>query len=572
MVLAQLVSVSFAVALFQLALAFRDLPDGTLLQSAALRNGIDKSNGRILDVVEVEEQEEHSTTRTRTTRTQYSLEPPSSYPTLASRVLLWSLTLLSALSLFSRPTTSSKVLLLHSIPLILTLGRNHLHGLENLFEHLFLKPGKGDPQEEAIHASNAKVKSLLIPSRLFMVHAVAATLLKARTSLEILRIVWKHADIYDIRQVGSLTLAWKMLYPEAYHSHPAQTYMSNDVALLGIITALFILTDAPQIQRSLPHLCRGITSGRGYKMLKPWKVEALFLVLVIPVIGPSAAFGYWASLREQEIEIAEQADEGRYRSLAQNGEGLVVTVEEEVVTTLQQPSSSSSSSQTKGGGRGGKKRTENGKKTIKTSLFLGSGGHTTELLLLLSHLDAKRYTPRIYLVSSGDRFSKDKAEQLEETWGEGRGEWEVVEIPRAREVHQDWLTVPFSTLRSFWTCWKVTRPISSSTKEPFSDLLLMNGPGTCIPILFALHLHAFLLNPLYYLFFWKESNREEERIRPRTIYVESFARVKTLSLTARILKRGGMVDRFVRQWAVDEEGKDEDEDRRAERLSRNWLV
>ena len=45
MVLAQLVSVSFAVALFQLALAFRDLPDGTLLQSAALRNGIDKQLG-----------------------------------------------------------------------------------------------------------------------------------------------------------------------------------------------------------------------------------------------------------------------------------------------------------------------------------------------------------------------------------------------------------------------------------------------------------------------------------------------------------------------------------------------
>ncbi len=55
--------------------------------------------------------------------------------------------------------------------------------------------------------------------------------------------------------------------------------------------------------------------------------------------------------------------------------------------------------------------------TQTVGVFLGSGGHTTELLQLVSALPTKRYIQRIYLVSSGDRFSLDKAKDLERKLG-----------------------------------------------------------------------------------------------------------------------------------------------------------
>ena len=51
--------------------------------------------------------------------------------------------------------------------------------------------------------------------------------------------------------------------------------------------------------------------------------------------------------------------------------------------------------------------------TCRTVVFLGSGGHTGEMLRLLCGMDLARYSPRTYLISSGDSLSLAKVSELE---------------------------------------------------------------------------------------------------------------------------------------------------------------
>ena len=107
---------------------------------------------------------------------------------------------------------------------------------------------------------------------------------------------------------------------------------------------------------------------------------------------------------------------------------------------------------------------------IKTLVVLGSGGHTTEMLQLLSHLDPRLYTPLIYIVADTDDTSERRFQALG-----GRQPDVVLTIPRSREVGQSYVSSIGSTLYSlvvaFWLVLQV-RP----------NLLLCNGPGTCLPV------------------------------------------------------------------------------------------
>jgi beta-1,4-N-acetylglucosaminyltransferase len=77
-------------------------------------------------------------------------------------------------------------------------------------------------------------------------------------------------------------------------------------------------------------------------------------------------------------------------------------------------------------------------------------------------------------------------------------------------------------------------------RQPFVDLLILNGPGTCV-ILCA----AILLNRVSSRFLEKHAciilirdlcpNQLIGLPSPRVMYVESFARVKTLSLSGKLL-------------------------------------
>lgn len=127
---------------------------------------------------------------------------------------------------------------------------------------------------------------------------------------------------------------------------------------------------------------------------------------------------------------------------------------------------------------------------VRTTTY--AGGHTTELLALLSTLPESEYEPFVYMVSSGDTFSLAKAQAFEETW---RGSPKLVahplqalEIPRARSVGQGWLTTPFTLVWSFLFCILHIgiAPLVSywmhATPLPIVDVVLMNGPATCVPV------------------------------------------------------------------------------------------
>ena len=178
------------------------------------------------------------------------------------------------------------------------------------------------------------------------------------------------------------------------------------------------------------------------------------------------------------------------------------------------------------------------------------------------------------MCSSGDGFSAQKAKAFEDTLqglAELRrkpyGSYDVVEIPRARRVHQSLLTAPFSVISCFFACVRVlsTAPIGYVKQlaelergmrtvqlrmnrgmpqgrdavgrySPYPGLILTNGPATGLVMVAA---------SLWLRFFGLAPSGESGL---RAIYVESWARVSSLSLTGKILVKTGMCERVLVQW------------------------
>jgi beta-1,4-N-acetylglucosaminyltransferase len=113
-----------------------------------------------------------------------------------------------------------------------------------------------------------------------------------------------------------------------------------------------------------------------------------------------------------------------------------------------------------------------------------TGGHTSEALQLLSALDMQVYTPRTYIISSGDSMSVEKAMAFEKTLSHRSTEGEryrFIELPRARRVGQSYVSSIWTTLSSFRTAFRLLtlEPLKHDGRESW-DLLLVNGPGTCV--------------------------------------------------------------------------------------------
>ncbi|KAE9411427.1 glycosyltransferase family 1 protein [Gymnopus androsaceus JB14] len=185
------------------------------------------------------------------------------------------------------------------------------------------------------------------------------------------------------------------------------------------------------------------------------------------------------------------------------------------------------------------RRPSKSSKHCKLAVFLGSGGHTSEMLALVSSLDFNRYVPRTYIISEGDTLSERKVAMLEaakaansESDMAKNGEiYSILTIPRARKVHQSLLTTPPTAIVSLLHCvYYVTIKQYQQTPCPyFADVLVLNGPGTCLTLCLAVYLNKFL-----------------GLSAPKMLYVESFARVKTLSVSGKLLH--SLVDRFIVQW------------------------
>lgn len=161
----------------------------------------------------------------------------------------------------------------------------------------------------------------------------------------------------------------------------------------------------------------------------------------------------------------------------------------------------------------------------RTMIVMGSGGHTAEMLQIVQQLDFAKYAPRQYVIAAADKTSVVKVIDVEVRRQPdiSKQEYEILTITRSRHVQQSYFTSVFTTL----TAIANSIPLVLRSRP---DLILTNGPGTCVPICLV----AFLAKVLFI-------NRN-----CKIVFVESFCRVKTLSLSGKILL--WITDLFVVQW------------------------
>lgn len=108
--------------------------------------------------------------------------------------------------------------------------------------------------------------------------------------------------------------------------------------------------------------------------------------------------------------------------------------------------------------------------------------------------------------------------------GQALSDTDVMEVmPRSREVGQSFATSVISTVRATWVALAMVL-------RHAPELILVNGPGTCVPVVLA-------------AWVWRVTGFCE----PRVVFVESACRVKTLSLTGRLMW-WGLADRVLVQW------------------------
>ncbi|XP_075257660.1 UDP-N-acetylglucosamine transferase subunit ALG14-like isoform X2 [Convolutriloba macropyga] len=154
----------------------------------------------------------------------------------------------------------------------------------------------------------------------------------------------------------------------------------------------------------------------------------------------------------------------------------------------------------------------------RTLIVLGSGGHTTEMLRLIDVLPIETYSPRYYFVANTDKMSIKKINHrsVDPKY--------IKLIPRSREVGQSYLSSVFSTI----IACIYTVPLALWVNP---DLLLVNGPGTCLPAcLAAVIANLITLN------------------RVTVVFVESICRTESLSLLGKILYKFNIADLFFVQW------------------------
>ena len=125
--------------------------------------------------------------------------------------------------------------------------------------------------------------------------------------------------------------------------------------------------------------------------------------------------------------------------------------------------------------------------------ILGSGGHTTEMLSLISSSRPSRYK-RTYMISRGDALSAKKAAAFESA-SASPSSYDILEIPRARLVGQSWLSTP-------WTCAAcLVGCVRAFTRVGLPDLVVCNGPGSAVVAVGVCFFCKVCFRVFFYIFF-----------------------------------------------------------------------
>lgn len=126
----------------------------------------------------------------------------------------------------------------------------------------------------------------------------------------------------------------------------------------------------------------------------------------------------------------------------------------------------------------------------------------------------------MYVVSDTDSRSEGRLSSFEK---ENDKSWKIERIPRAREVGQSYLSSVFTTI------WALIQSFFLVlARRP--KLILCNGPGVCIPIVFS----GILLR--FFGFVCK------------IVFIESACRVEKLSLSGKVIYYLSLADVFFVQW------------------------
>ncbi|KAI1766449.1 oligosaccharide biosynthesis protein Alg14 like-domain-containing protein [Hypoxylon sp. FL1150] len=179
-----------------------------------------------------------------------------------------------------------------------------------------------------------------------------------------------------------------------------------------------------------------------------------------------------------------------------------------------------------------------------TFLFIcGSGGHTNEMLRMLERsIRFEEIGHRRWAVGADDMLSFQKVLAFEQRLGSHFARhgihidtFNIVHFNRARHVHQSWFSTLATAIKSLCDVINVLMVLPTAYRPTFlfPNVIVTNGPGTGFMFLLAAHLlKIFYIVPEPYM---------------KTIYIESWARVNTLSLSAKLVKFFGLADVFIVQ-------------------------
>lgn len=159
----------------------------------------------------------------------------------------------------------------------------------------------------------------------------------------------------------------------------------------------------------------------------------------------------------------------------------------------------------------------------ETILTFGSGGHSTEMLSLIKNgkLADKDLHPTC-IVTDDDQLICDK---LDSTFGEK--EYNLIKLTRGRRVGQSYLTSIVTVIISLLQAIKII-----IHRKP--QMLITNGPAISVIICLAVRMIQY--STLGLLF------------KCDIIYVESFCRTKSLSLSGKIIYLLRLANEFYVQW------------------------